>query len=1003
MLQLFRKKDGAVTVFLVIILVPMIVMSCLFVDVSRAKLAGSVVNAAGDLTLNTVLTQYDATLDDYYGLLASSQSVDEFLANADDYFTACITSQGVEASDARDLADMIIDAIKGEGGEIQDLLQITETEGTKFTVQAAENGTLENPALIKKEIVEFMKYRAPIDGVEEVMERFRASAKDLEDAKDNADLVDKKKKFYDQESELMKQAKKAYDELVAYNNLNITKESIEQMKGDLETVEEEYKKLHIKMVKDLYNTQNVSEYKKIDLSETYAVSESDVNASQVNGYINNAAEAIRDYIVAETALNNACQTLGYSSSMYDIQYWVLCDGVLKQNKVYSKYASKAATLRGNMAKLDMVMSLLSEEEQGKNYTLAAYDGVEVSGTATRKELYDGLTEQFSDLKTDNHKSDYYSLLAKLENIADENRQNIDPDETNQKIGEIQRKFEDYYTKYDDAETCIETAVKALRKVKSEAEDYQKKFETWKNAANTYDTTLAKSDQEEITNLDDDIYENVTPENIQELIDRLNNIKSLFGKLKKGIDEYKYNGTKVRSIPTYDKMKEKSGVSESKISVYTNELNSYADSSFRFNRSETLSKTGITDNNNPAIDSVNTPKFYNWLKEKFKDYDQDSYDQAEKDKNDKEKDCKGDVDNADKANTDSGPEIKDISDKPSEQYAAAKKEGQVSTDVSQVAQTVSGLFTNFGSTMAQAAVNMRDDLYTMDYIVNMFSYDTFENEAKYKLCSGDVTLENYTSKYADADKYWKSEEVTYTENKTLTNKMINDTNNYSYGNEVEYILYGGSNKQNKTSAYGTIFAIRFALNLVPEFQLHWNAANQKEVSKLLDEFAIAIYQGTSGIIPKPLTKMVLILGLTAGESAKDLKYLKSGMPVELVKKIDDVEVTFSLDSLDNNTLVHNRTKTAFFYSDYLSLILFLKLSAGDEYAIYARTADVIQANMSNKISADSGFVAKKAVVYYSAEADVQVEPLMLKLPIVTNSTPFVEKSVGRITYKAYRGY
>ena len=129
MLQLFRKKDGAVTVFLVIILVPMIVMSCLFVDVSRARLAGSVVNAAGDLTLNTVLTQYDATLDDYYGLLASSQSVDEFLANADDYFTACITSQGVEASDARDLADMIIDAITGEGGEIQDLLQITETEG----------------------------------------------------------------------------------------------------------------------------------------------------------------------------------------------------------------------------------------------------------------------------------------------------------------------------------------------------------------------------------------------------------------------------------------------------------------------------------------------------------------------------------------------------------------------------------------------------------------------------------------------------------------------------------------------------------------------------------------------------------------------------------------------------------------------------------------------------------------------------------------------------------
>mgnify|MGYP000048917430 CR=1 FL=1 len=69
MLQIFRKKDGAVSVFLTIILVPMIVVSCLFVDACRAKLAEPVVSSAGDLTLNTALTQYDATLNDYYGLI----------------------------------------------------------------------------------------------------------------------------------------------------------------------------------------------------------------------------------------------------------------------------------------------------------------------------------------------------------------------------------------------------------------------------------------------------------------------------------------------------------------------------------------------------------------------------------------------------------------------------------------------------------------------------------------------------------------------------------------------------------------------------------------------------------------------------------------------------------------------------------------------------------------------------------------------------------------------
>ena len=101
MLKLFLKNNGAVSIFLTIILVPVLVVCCLFVDTSRAKLASSVVSSAGDLTLNTALTQYDATLNDYYGLMASSQNVDEFLATANDYFTACITSQGVDASEAR--------------------------------------------------------------------------------------------------------------------------------------------------------------------------------------------------------------------------------------------------------------------------------------------------------------------------------------------------------------------------------------------------------------------------------------------------------------------------------------------------------------------------------------------------------------------------------------------------------------------------------------------------------------------------------------------------------------------------------------------------------------------------------------------------------------------------------------------------------------------------------------------------------------------------------------
>lgn len=81
-------------------------------------------------------------------------------------------------------------------------------------------------------------------------------------------------------------------------------------------------------------------------------------------------------------------------------------------------------------------------------------------------------------------------------------------------------------------------------------------------------------------------------------------------------------------------------------------------------------------------------------------------------------------------------------------------------------------------------------------MNMFSYDTFEKEGKYHLCGGGVNLSNYESNYNTQSEAWNNEAVTFSENKTLTNKMINSSNNYSYGNEVEYIIYGNSNEKIK---------------------------------------------------------------------------------------------------------------------------------------------------------------------------------------------------------------
>ena len=64
----FKKTKGVISIFLVIILVPMLTASSLFVDISKMVLAHSVAESAADLSLNTVMTHFDKKLNEYYGL-----------------------------------------------------------------------------------------------------------------------------------------------------------------------------------------------------------------------------------------------------------------------------------------------------------------------------------------------------------------------------------------------------------------------------------------------------------------------------------------------------------------------------------------------------------------------------------------------------------------------------------------------------------------------------------------------------------------------------------------------------------------------------------------------------------------------------------------------------------------------------------------------------------------------------------------------------------------------
>ena len=92
-----REKGprGAISVFLAMILVPCIVVSSLFVDLSRVHMSKAMTESSADLALNTLLTNYDADLSDWYGMVASCQNVDDFYTVSAQYFLRTISSQNL--------------------------------------------------------------------------------------------------------------------------------------------------------------------------------------------------------------------------------------------------------------------------------------------------------------------------------------------------------------------------------------------------------------------------------------------------------------------------------------------------------------------------------------------------------------------------------------------------------------------------------------------------------------------------------------------------------------------------------------------------------------------------------------------------------------------------------------------------------------------------------------------------------------------------------------------
>lgn len=141
-MSFFYKNRGVITVFVTLIMVPIVVFTGTMVDLARLKLYSSLAVVAADSYGEAVLSEYDNVLKEMYGLFSITQTEDG--KNAIEKY-------------ARQAAYTFNP--NGDDGKLSGFMPYKNAT-VKISHSAVEGATLNNPNVLLSQISAFMKFRA---------------------------------------------------------------------------------------------------------------------------------------------------------------------------------------------------------------------------------------------------------------------------------------------------------------------------------------------------------------------------------------------------------------------------------------------------------------------------------------------------------------------------------------------------------------------------------------------------------------------------------------------------------------------------------------------------------------------------------------------------------------------------------------------------------------------------------------------------------------------------
>lgn len=851
-MKFFWKVRGSVSIFLVLIMLPMFTYAGLIIDGSRISATRMAVSGAGDLAMNSALSEYDKIVHDVYGLFAMSSDTKELQKNVERYFNNTINNTGIlEGSDS--YTRSFINSI-GSMFSTDDISfdNIVDTQAEKFSLVPVANSALANPAVLDRQIVEYMKFRGPVSIGTGLLTKLGCLG---ETSKQTTAL--EKKVDYEKKLDTVKDAcESAYKEINEANSKiddSKFKETgyLDKLEADIASAKSNIKYMtsYIVLYKSKFypitavkEDKNLKKDIKKDVEKylkgnTYT--DKSAKAVAAYEYLKNTIKSDIEYEVNDTEFK--MKETDFSKELSDVYFRPVN---LNNQKYFIKWTEK------NSSKLNKIYTTLM--------------------------VMDAYTEDFSQTAVNSYKNEaaaygYYLAVMDSWEQRQKDIKELWKSEANDYGKKAAKILYEWYEKLEDIISELGEASTSLGAVLKKVSEMKDARETWNDSVDDLsDSDIKTNMKTDYNNSAKDINES----EVEALKKRVDDIKKHFEEIKKKIESIKYFKKSVcdknyESSKAYDKYQ--SGIKHNKDfeDLVMWDEDDYADDFVKNNYTNATVKSGIDPATFTKVSE--SDKFYAYLKricsksESKSEEDKKKKENAEA--NRKKLIDQGNEDGKNQADTSSiktGNYVsntgltKEISD-AIDSLASGKEQGSktfsskdindksdnngmaddAKSNLSSVTKLLDG-FANIGKTA-------RDKVYLEEYFTEMFSCYTsnVDQEGNPKT--------PYSLNHQDMS----------------TNKF--------YRSEVEYILWGKDNvNDNLNLTKGVIFGIRFALDAIFAF-----TNSTTRTPALSAATAIAGWTGF-GV---PIVQTVILLAWSLAEAAVDVSELCEGKAVCIYKSKD----------------------------------------------------------------------------------------------------------------------